>query len=291
MALPPGVAAYGEPAYWEARFIDEESYEWCGAWEGGLADAVRPALATAKRVLILGVGTSSLPFALADEGDSGRLPLLEEVVATDISPTAVAKLQARIAARRAAGPQPALHPSSPARPPVALSAVTADMLALTAFPASSFDAVVEKGTFDVLECAGSDGRAPDPWRPPPEVSAKMHSALGEAHRVLRPDGGTLVSITWAPPLFRRGHYLDDPRYDWGGPDSVVGGVGGAVPVLAYTLARGVPAPERARWARARPGEVGDVAPAEGLPGDTEHGHMDDEDAFLAAIGGSDGESE
>jgi len=280
MALPPGVASYGDPTYWEARFAGgEEAYEWCGGWgDGCLAGACRPALSAARRVLVLGAGASSLPFDLADEGEAGMLPLLEAVVATDISPTAVARMGARIARRTRGGR-------------VALSAAVADMTSLP-YPAASFDAILEKGTFDVLEVAGDDGRPPDPWAPPPEVAARMHAALGEAHRVLTPAGGLLLSITWAPPLFRRGHYLDDPRYDWGGPEAVVGGVGGAVPIVAYSLTRGCPPAERARWARPRPGErgAGEPPPA-GLPRATGHDHMDDEDAFLGAIGVGDSDDD
>jgi SAM-dependent methyltransferase len=279
MSLPPGVASYGDPAYWEARFAGgEEGFEWCGGgWAGGVGDALCPALAGAVRVLVLGAGTSRLPFELASEGvggAGGRLPALREVVATDLSPTAVENMRARAAAA--------------ATPPggAALTFAVADMLDLAPFGDASFDAVIEKGTFDVLEVAGTDGRAPDPWDPPNEVRARMHRALGEAHRVLRPGGGLLASITWAPPLFRRGHYLDDPRYDWGGPERVVGGVGGAVPVLAYTLRRGARGAE-ARWARRPPGEVTGAGAGgggmPGLPAAPEHAGMDEE-GYLLRVG-------
>ena len=303
MALPPGVASYGDPAYWEARFGDEDEYEWCGcgAWDGGLADAVVPALAGAARVLILGAGTSRLPLALAAEGGGGggggagtgcRLPALREVVATDISPTAVAKLQALLAARAAdaAAATATGRAASSSTPTVTITAAVADMLDLSAFPAGSFDAVIEKGTFDVLEVAGEDGRAPDPWDPPASVRARMHAALAGAHRVLRPGGGVLVSITWAPPLFRRGHYLDDPRYDWGGPEVVVegGSVGGAVPVVVYALRRG-DREAGGQWRRPPPGQVcrgGGDGEGEGLPAAPAHEGMDDEDYLLrVGLGG------
>ena len=120
--------------------------------------------------------------------------------------------------------------------------------------------------------------------------AASHAALAGAHRVLRPGGGVLVSITWAPPLFRRGHYLDDPRYDWGGPEVVVegGSVGGAVPVVVYTLRRG-DREAGAQWRRPPPGQVcrgGGDGEGEGLPAAPAHEGMDDEDYLLrVGLGG------
>lgn len=266
MALPD-CAAYGDPAYWDDRFQGEDAYEWCGDWEA-LKESVLPALAGAQRVLILGSGSSSLPFDLAASA-AASLPHLEEVVATDISPTAVSKIAAKAADLTGSA--------------VKVSAAVADMLALP-FPDASFDAVVEKGTFDCLEVATDvgGGRAPDRWDPPLDVRARMHGAVGEAHRVLKPDGGVLVSVTWATPLFRRGHYYDDARYDWGGPDAVVAAVGGSVPVVLYALKRGERA-EGAAWARGPPGEVTRTGGGEGLPAAPAHEHMDRDD-FIFGIG-------
>lgn len=262
----PACAAYGDPAYWDARFREEDAYEWCGDW-ASLREAVLAALGGARRVLILGAGSSSLPFDLA----AADLPHLAEVVASDISPTAVSKIAEKARAL-------------PGGTTVKVSAVVADMLALP-FPAASFDAVLEKGTFDCLEVAGSDGKAPERWNPPPDVRARMHGAVSEAHRVLKPDGGRLISITWATPLFRRGHYYDDARYDWGGPDEVVAAVGGSVPVILYCLTRGRRA-EGAAWARGPPGEVTRTDGGEGLPSAPAHEHMDREDYLLGIGGGS-----
>jgi SAM-dependent methyltransferase len=283
--LPADVAAYGDPAYWDARFETEDAHEWCGDW-AALAGAVLPHLAGARRILVLGAGTSSLPFDLAA---SEGLRHLEEVVATDISPTAVAKLAGR-AERMASTATSTTSTTTPAR----VTAAVADMLALP-FPESAFDAVIEKGTLDCLEVAGADGGAPDRWDPPPCVRGRMHAALGEAHRVLKKDGGIFLSVTWAPPHFRRGHYYDDPRYDWGGPDAVVAAVGGSVPVVLYALRRG-DREKCAQWRRRPPAELtrrrgeGDEGGEEGLPVAPSHEHMDRED-FLLGIGGGGGSSE
>jgi len=72
----------------------------------------------------------------------------------------------------------------------------ADVLSLP-YENGSFDAVIEKGVFDVF-CSAAKSQ----WEHPPEVAAKMTVALAETKRVLR-QRGTLFSVTFAQPMFRR----------------------------------------------------------------------------------------
>ncbi len=65
------------------------------------------------------------------------------------------------------------------------------------FDTGSFDAVLEKATLDALLAA-----EPSPWSLSAEAEAATSSALGEISRVLRPVGGTFVSVTFSQPHFR-----------------------------------------------------------------------------------------
>ena len=98
MELPTSTATYGDVAYWNSRFEEETDFEWCGRFDQ-FAPIARSALASARRILILGNGTSDLPLALA--ADAG-LRELKEVVVTDAATVAVDRGRARAAADAAA---------------------------------------------------------------------------------------------------------------------------------------------------------------------------------------------
>jgi len=71
-----------------------------------------------------------------------------------------------------------------------------DMLNLP-FGSESFDAVIEKGTMDVLLVDSGD-----PWNPKPETVSKVNAMLKGVHRVLTPEG-IFISISFGQPHFRR----------------------------------------------------------------------------------------
>lgn len=261
MDAPIDVREYGDVAYWDARFAaGEEGKEWLGAW-AALRAAALPHLAGASRILILGNGSSRLPWDLANDGALAGV----DVVASDASTVAVARGEAT-------DPHPRI------------AWTVADVAALP-FPDGSFDAVVEKGVLDAL--AARHARA-DPWRPPPELRADLAAALGEAHRVLTPSG-VILSVSFAQPHFRL-PLLHSPAWDWTPAGVPFGDDADALRYFLYACRRGssvggeggegggaAAAPDPASLVAWRPA----VAPT--------HDHMDGEDYLLRC--GLGGESE
>ena len=77
-----------------------------------------------------------------------------------------------------------------------------------AFPSSSFECVLDKGTLDAILC-GSDS------------SKHAQSMLAECQRVLRP-GGCLLVITYGQPSSRL-TYLEQRSYEWDVTYETLGG--------------------------------------------------------------------
>ena len=155
--------------YWDARFREEENYEWFRGFSS-FAPLVHRHLHTKDKVLILGNGNSDLPFDLLNAGFSS-------IVATDLSTVVIQRMQ--------------LKPGASA-----IEWRVEDMMSLSSFKDGEFDAVIEKGVFDVLLVDAN------PWAPSEAIRNRIYSALGEAHRVLKPQG-VLISMTFAGPHFRR----------------------------------------------------------------------------------------
>ena len=150
---PPAVSEYGKPSYWDKRFEREQHHEWLGGYSAELRDVLHAQIQRSARVLVLGNGTSRMPLDMARDGYSS-------ITATDISTTAVNTMQAE--ARQQGLPQ--------------IRWQQADMMALP-FAAGSFDAVLEKGTLDVLFVD-----VKDPWHVPEVVQQRVDTTLGEIHR-------------------------------------------------------------------------------------------------------------
>lgn len=148
----------------------------------------------------------------------------------------------------------------------------------TALPmaASEFDVVIEKGGIDCLLTG-----VRDPWSLPPDVQATCKSVISEAHRVLRASG-VFISITFSAPHFRQ-QLLYDGAFDWVASHDTFND-GDSLHYYLYAARRGLKAADEApldEAAKAAPSFV----PAEPMT----HAHMDDADAFLSSVGGSDGE--
>ena len=243
-SVPKDTRDYSRIEYWDRRFETEEEYEWCGRFEDfrGLLVA---ALEGKKRVLVLGSGTSRLPFDLAAEKEA-LLPELEEVVATDLSAVAVEKMAARTLREEAEreeeeregndgdgddgdgdGDEETAKQEKRKSKRARITWQVADMLSLP-FPDASFDAVIDKGVLDALFAGfGSPGggggggsagggekeqRRFDKWRPretAPLLWDSAQKALRESHRVLNPSGGCYVQVSFEQPHFRR-PFLDAP---------------------------------------------------------------------------------
>lgn len=84
MHFPQSTNEYALPEYWEQRFERETHYEWFGDYHA-FRDLVRPDLKPSSRILILGNGTSRLPFDLVNDG-------FHNITATDICPNLIQRL-------------------------------------------------------------------------------------------------------------------------------------------------------------------------------------------------------
>ena len=150
---PAANADYLKPSYWDQRFEHERQYEWLSGYTPEVRALLQRHVPTAARVLILGNGTSQLPLDMARDGVSS-------IVATDLSSLAVQTM-------REAAAQQGLH---------GIQWRPADMMALP-FDSGSFEAVVEKGTLDVLFVDGGS-----PWEMAPEVQLRVDTVLSEVFR-------------------------------------------------------------------------------------------------------------
>jgi SAM-dependent methyltransferase len=163
-------AAFESVAFWDARYAtDGAPFEWYA--EPGTAAAVAAVAAAAPpggRVLDVGCGTSRLPRRLAAAGFA--------VTGVDASTTAIEVCAAR-------PPPPSLPPGA------SLTFAVADATALP-YPDASFDAVVDKGTADAVDCGGGDAAV---------------AVLREAARVVRP-GGVVVMVSCRTPDRRLPHF-------------------------------------------------------------------------------------
>ncbi|BDA44495.1 EEF1A lysine methyltransferase 4 [Coccomyxa sp. Obi] len=181
--LPDHNARYLDAKYWDERFQKEEEYDWFKGYKE-FAHLVTPHLQPSSKILILGCGNSSLTADLFSDG-------FQRITSVDLSPAVIDRMRTR-AAEKGMG---------------SIEWRVADMLDLP-FSDGSFDAVIEKGTMDVLFVDNDS-----PWSPRPEVCTRVHRMLAETHRVLSADG-VFVSVTFAQPHFRR-PFLQAPQYSWG----------------------------------------------------------------------------
>lgn len=180
--MPPSLpaAAFENVTFWDARYsVDDEAFDWYEAPSIGITMAaidralsVSTAAASAATstptstpspvfsLLDIGCGTSLLAERIAEE----RSHLFNRIVACDASEVAIEKQRQRQEERRRrraeeerGGEQPGNGSSSSTRAATiaAVSYEVADAFILP-YGDSSFDAVVDKGTADALDCGGCD---------------------------------------------------------------------------------------------------------------------------------------
>lgn len=82
--VPQSSAAYAQREYWEERFESEDQYEWFSDYSQ-FRHLLQPHIPPQARLLILGNGTSQLPFDLATDG-------YLNITATDICSNVVQRL-------------------------------------------------------------------------------------------------------------------------------------------------------------------------------------------------------
>lgn len=115
---------------------------------------------------------------------------IPQITCSDLSTVAIEQMRKRLEAESCQG----------------VNLVVADMLNLP-FKDNSFDAVIEKGTMDVLFVNGGD-----PWNPKPETKELVSSFLEGVHRVLSSDG-VFISVSFGQPHFRR-LVFEDEKFSW-----------------------------------------------------------------------------
>ena len=231
MPLPPSLpaAAFEAIEFWDARYsVDERAFDWYERPSIGVAmAAVETALEASAAcststststtssspplfsLLDIGCGTSLLAERISEEKKS---VVFGRIVACDASEVAVERQRRRQEERRAK------TSTAAATTAVSVSYEIADAFCLP-YADSSFDAVVDKGTADALDCGGcgeneneggddenevdENGRRGGGEKkkkkqlPPPAARV-----IAEASRVLRP-GGVFVMVSCREPQRRR----------------------------------------------------------------------------------------
>jgi SAM-dependent methyltransferase len=225
-------SVYGTKQYWDARYgapnavvgenlkKGETNNEWYVGWRVLRPYALEYA-ARSHRVLLLGIGTSTLGEDMASDGFS-------RVTAVDYSEPAVRLMrraqQNRLGARARAATRGDLEPESldaPTPPtPFEVDYRVMDVTRMT-FADEAFDCVLDKATLDTMcqldddEDDDDEEEARDEFGDATKNKTKISRAarmLRESCRALRP-GGTYVCVTYGAPSDRMDLFLD-LALDW-----------------------------------------------------------------------------
>ena len=225
-------SVYGTKQYWDARYgapnavvgenlkKGETNNEWYVGWRVLRPYALEYA-ARSHRVLLLGIGTSTLGEDMASDGFS-------RVTAVDYSEPAVRLMrraqQNRLAARARAATRGDSEPESldaPTPPtPFEVDYRVMDVTRMT-FADEAFDCVLDKATLDTMcqldddEDDDDEEEARDEFGDATKNKTKISRAarmLRESCRALRP-GGTYVCVTYGAPSDRMDLFLD-LALDW-----------------------------------------------------------------------------
>jgi len=231
-------SVYGTKQYWDARYgapnavvgenlkKGETNNEWYVGWRVLRPYALEYA-ARSHRVLLLGIGTSTLGEDMASDGFS-------RVTAVDYSEPAVRLMrraqQNRLGARARAATRGDLEPESldaPTPPtPFEVDYRVMDVTRMT-FADEAFDCVLDKATLDTMcqlddddeeeeetkrasRAKGGDDDAKTKTKK--SASSRASRMLRESCRALRP-GGTYVCVTYGAPSDRMDLFLD-LELDW-----------------------------------------------------------------------------
>lgn len=178
--LKPG---YGRGVeYWDNRFSKDasagESFEWYFDY-ASLRGVLRDYISPNADVLHVGCGNSNLAVEWCNDGHTG------DHVNVDNSAYVIEMLQAR---------------QDDSWPNVRYAIGDVRFLDADDFPCESFDAVLDKGTFDTIACN-------------PENQKDLEAMLRSVFRVLRP-GGVYLLISAGDPESRVCWLDDEPGLEW-----------------------------------------------------------------------------
>ena len=224
-------SVYGTKQYWDARYgapnavvgenlkKGETNNEWYVGWRVLRPYALEYA-ARSHRVLLLGIGTSTLGEDMASDGFS-------RVTAVDYSEPAVRLMrraqQNRLGARARAATRGDLEPESldaPTPPtPFEVDYRVMDVTRMT-FADEAFDCVLDKATLDTMcQLDEDEDEDEEEARDENDDATKTRRKISRAARMLREScralrpGGTYVCVTYGAPSDRMDLFLD-LALDW-----------------------------------------------------------------------------
>ncbi|KAF0687963.1 Aste57867_20344 [Aphanomyces stellatus] len=177
----------GKQSYWEARYEEEDEFDWYCGYEH-MRTLVKRHVQPTDAVLLAGTGASTLPVDMEHDG-------FTNIVAMDYAANVVATLQSKYTAS-------------------AVHFVQADMTQMPEMGDDAFDVILDKGCLDTMllapetqVAAGANVWAPitaDNAAAFPDASAAMRECM----RLLKPNGRFLL-FTYGSPTNRMG-LLDWP---------------------------------------------------------------------------------
>ncbi|TNY20214.1 S-adenosyl-L-methionine-dependent methyltransferase [Rhodotorula diobovata] len=169
--LPKNNAEYGTQQYWDARYAQEDSFDWCKRY-ADVRHLIRRFVPNRDaHIVMLGCGNSTLSRDMYDDG-------YRHISNIDYSPVVIDKMAAANADCDG------------------MTWTVGDIRALP-FADGSVDVCIDKATMDAMLTGEKD-----PWNPPPEAVADCRAEVDEVVRVLRPDG-IFLYLTFGQPHFRR----------------------------------------------------------------------------------------
>ena len=157
------VPPYNEASYWNQRYIkNPDQFDWFQPWSSFKGIAL-PLIDGRENVINVGCGNSPMTADLVRDG-------FKHVVGLDISSTVIEQNKKNFSNEKN------------------IEWVVGNVLDLSRFEADSFDAVIDKGTFDSLRASGIS-------------NLKTTQFLSGICRILKP-GGVFVEISYGSPKTR-----------------------------------------------------------------------------------------
>ncbi|XP_067048896.1 EEF1A lysine methyltransferase 4-like [Acropora muricata] len=188
MNLPDSNSSYKIKEYWDERFSEEDSFEWCKGYSD-FKDLLYKHVRKVDRILMLGCGNSRLSEDMYNDG-------FKNITNIDYSPVVIEKMRKKC------------------RGLAEMQWLVMDITKLN-FDRSSFDVILEKATLDALLVEETN-----PWNLSENTWNTMDSVLSKVSQILV-TGGCFISITFSQPHFRK-PILAKAQYDWSVSTSTYG---------------------------------------------------------------------
>jgi hypothetical protein len=170
---PSSNAEYKLKSYWNERFEQEEEFDWLGTYEEiktVILQCMKDKWKHEVKVLVLGCGNSTLSHDMYLDGFCN-------VLSMDYSEVVIHKMKNK-------------YPH--------LEWIVMDVTDMKDLEECSFDIIIDKGVMDALV---TDEK--DPWNPDESVIKTTRKMCTEVFRLLSPNGGAFVQVSFSQPHFRR----------------------------------------------------------------------------------------